>query len=120
MDYTDYLRFFFALVFVVALIGLLALVARRAGFGNPTAFIKASKDRRLQVIESASVDGRRRLVLVRRDNVEHLLLIGQNTETVVETGIQHTENVNKLNDQAKDYKSDNTVNLLNDTNDRAI
>ena len=89
-------------------------------FGNPTAFIKASKDRRVQMMESAAVDGRERLVLVRSDNVEHVLLIEQNTETVVETGIQHTENVKKLNDQAKDYKSDNTVNLLNDTNDRAI
>ena len=31
---------------------------------------------RLAVIDAAAVDGRRRLVLVRRDNVEHLLMIG--------------------------------------------
>lgn len=119
MNYSDYFRFLFALIFVIALIGLLALIARRAGFGYPAALKKTAKERRLQIIETASIDGRRRMVLVRRDNVEHLLLIGQNTETVVETGIQPAKGVNALNDQAKDFKSYNDEDQLNDTNDRA-
>ena len=42
---------------------------------------------RLAVIDAAAVDGRRRLVLVRRDNVEHLLMIGGPTDIVVEPNI---------------------------------
>jgi|GEM_PF-4506100 len=43
--------------------------------------------RRLDVLEGAVIDSKRRLVLVRRDNVEHLLLIGATQDLVVETGI---------------------------------
>jgi len=42
---------------------------------------------RLAVIDAAAVDGRRRLVLVRRDNIEHLLMIGGPTDIVVESNI---------------------------------
>ena len=42
---------------------------------------------RLAVIDAAAVDGRRRLVLVRRDNVEHLLMIGGPADLVVEPNI---------------------------------
>jgi flagellar protein FliO/FliZ len=110
MDYSDYFRFLFALIFVIALIALLALVARRAGFGYPAALNKAPNARRLEIVETASVDGRRRLVLVRRDNVEHLLIIGQNSETVVETSIKPTQN-------AKKFKSTGREDGCNDKNE---
>lgn len=42
---------------------------------------------RLGVTEQANVDGRRRLVLVRRDNVEHLIMTGGPVDVVIETGI---------------------------------
>ena len=42
---------------------------------------------RLAVIDAAAVDGRRRLVLVRRDNIEHLLMIGGPSDIVVEPNI---------------------------------
>ena len=42
---------------------------------------------RLAVIEYATVDARRRLLLVRRDNVEHLMMIGGPTDVVVEANI---------------------------------
>jgi hypothetical protein len=41
----------------------------------------------LAVIDAATVDGRRRLVLIRRDNIEHLLMIGGPTDLVVEPNI---------------------------------
>jgi hypothetical protein len=43
--------------------------------------------RRLAFIERAYLDGGRKLLLVRRDNVEHLILIGGPIDLVVETGI---------------------------------
>jgi flagellar protein FliO/FliZ len=47
-------------------------------------------ERRLAVLEQASVDGRRRLILIRRDNVEHLIMTGGPVDLVVETGIGAT------------------------------
>ena len=105
MDYSDYFRFLFALIFVIALIALLALVARRAGFGYPVTLNKSLNARRLKIVETASVDGRRRLVLVRRDNVEHLLIIGQNSETVIETRIKTIQSAKTVYDSAKDFKN---------------
>ena len=78
---------FFAILIVLALIGAAAYLVRRfAGRG-----IGSSNSRgrmpRLAVIDAAAVDGRRRLVLVRRDNVEHLLMIGGPSDIVVEPNI---------------------------------
>ncbi|MBB5755068.1 flagellar biosynthetic protein FliO [Prosthecomicrobium pneumaticum] len=42
---------------------------------------------RLSVVDALSIDGRRRLVLVRRDQTEHLILIGGPSDLVVEPGI---------------------------------
>jgi flagellar protein FliO/FliZ len=74
-----------ALVFVLALIGLTALAAKRFGFARGAAAIGGR--RRLAVVEALAIDGKRRLLLVRRDGVEHLLVLGATTETVIETGI---------------------------------
>lgn len=87
MEGTDYLRFALSLVFVLGLIGMLAALARRAGLGFPAAALKPGGKRRLSVVEATQLDSRRRLVLVRRDDVEHLLLLSPTAETVVETGI---------------------------------
>ena len=87
MELDGYFRFLLALIFVLGLIGVLALAARRMGLGFPAAATRPSGARRLQVVEVTPIDGRRRLVLVRRDQVEHLLLISPTTERVVETGI---------------------------------
>ncbi len=45
------------------------------------------RSQRLGVIEIRQLDVRRRLVLVRRDNVEHLLLLGATHDLVIEQGI---------------------------------
>ena len=87
MDMSDYLRFGLALVFVLGLIGLMATIARRAGFGFPIKAIKSRERRRISIVEVTPLDGRRRLVLVRCDDKEHLLLIGPNTELVVANNI---------------------------------
>ena len=86
MDVEAYFRFILALVFVLALIGVIALVARRLGFGY--AAPKRGKGRRLSVIEVATVDARRRLALLRRDDTEHLVLLGAGSELLIESGIR--------------------------------
>ncbi|RTL71606.1 MAG: hypothetical protein EKK41_09080 [Hyphomicrobiales bacterium] len=46
---------------------------------------------RLGVSEHAMVDSRRKLLLIRRDNVEHLVLTGGPVDLVIETGITPPE-----------------------------
>ena len=80
-------RFFIAFLVVLALIGIVAWLVRRFGggrLGNATA---RGRQPRLAVIDAATVDARRRLVLIRRDNIEHLLMIGGPTDLVVEPNI---------------------------------
>lgn len=86
MEFANYLRFFLALIFVLSLIGLLAWMGRRLG-AFPGIPKRQQGQRRLSTIESLALDGRRRMILVRRDNVEHLILLGATSETVIETGI---------------------------------
>ncbi len=79
-------RFAIAFVFVLILIVITAWVVRRiadrriGGGGR-------GRQQRLSVVDHAIVDARRRLVLVRRDHLEHLLLIGGPTDVVIETGV---------------------------------
>lgn len=57
--------------------------------GAPGAGIFKNKvEKRLEVVDQASVDGRRKLVLIRRDNTEHLIMTGGPVDVVIETGIQ--------------------------------
>src|SRR3954462_1599920 len=79
--------FFFAFVVVLALIGVAAWLVRRFAGNRLGANANRGRMPRLAVIDAAAVDGRRRLVLVRRDNVEHLLMIGGPTDIVVEPNI---------------------------------
>jgi flagellar protein FliO/FliZ len=82
---TTTMQFILALVFVLALIGVLAAVARRMGFGYGPA-TKGAR-RRLAVSEVVALDGKRKLVLVRRDSTEHLVILGPNSETLIEGSI---------------------------------
>ncbi|MDR6102365.1 hypothetical protein QE369_002562 [Agrobacterium larrymoorei] len=83
-------RLIIAVVGVGAALLLLAIVLwfiRRRSGSAP--FIRGGRNRqpRLQVLDATAVDARRRLVLVRRDNVEHLVMIGGPTDIVIESGI---------------------------------
>lgn len=80
-------QFFLAFVIVLGLIGATAWAVRRFGTGALGSPHLRGRQPRLAVLEHTLVEGRRRLYLVRRDNVEHLLLIGGPTDIVVEPNI---------------------------------
>src|SRR5579871_26144 len=87
----DVARFVVAFMLVLGLIGAGTLLWRRFGVGPLSPIIgPRGRQPRLAVIDAASVDGRRRLVLVRRDNTEHLLMIGGPTDIVIEPNISRT------------------------------
>ncbi|MFZ2075425.1 MAG: flagellar biosynthesis protein FliO [Xanthobacteraceae bacterium] len=79
-------RFFVAFLIVLGVIGAIWWTVRRFGSGRIGSSARGRQPR-LAVIDYASVDNRRRLILVRRDNVEHLLMIGGPTDIVVEPNI---------------------------------
>ncbi|PDT03304.1 flagellar biosynthesis protein FliO [Rhizobium chutanense] len=70
---------------LLLLILVLWVIRRRA----PSPFVRGGRNRqpRLQVLDAAAVDARRRLVLVRRDDVEHLIMIGGPSDIVIESRI---------------------------------
>jgi flagellar protein FliO/FliZ len=89
MDAAVYLRFFLVLVLVLGLIVGLAWLLKRFGFGEGT-HRGLARRRRLATIESTALDSRHKAVLMRRDDVEHLVLIGPNTSQIIEAGIPAT------------------------------
>jgi flagellar protein FliO/FliZ len=84
MGYETYLQFALALAFVVALIVVSAFVARRFGLGGR--LVTGGGKRRLTILEVLPLDGKRRLVLLRRDGVEHLVLLGVQSDLLIECG----------------------------------
>lgn len=78
---------YYLVIFVALIIAVLILrgVWNRISGGT---FIHGGKDkRRLAVVDATAVDNRRRLVLVRRDNVEHLVMIGGMSDVLIESNI---------------------------------
>lgn len=72
--------------------GLLLLLAlfyygARALSGSTMRATRWRTGQRIGVIDSMPVDGTRRLVLVRRDDTEHLLLLGTHGDLVIESNI---------------------------------
>lgn len=80
------MRTLIAFAVVLVLIVLVAWVFRRVSRGAGR-IARRGRLTRLAVLEAIQIDPRRRLVLFRRDNTEHLILIGGSTDLVVEQGI---------------------------------
>jgi flagellar protein FliO/FliZ len=80
------------IVCITLLIGLsgLGVWFARQSMGLTGMPLFTPKSRRIGLVEAAYVDGKRRLLLIRRDNVEHLVLTGGPIDLVVETGIAWT------------------------------
>jgi flagellar protein FliO/FliZ len=74
MEFLDLLRYLGALLLVLALFGVPGVT-------------KAFPDKRLHIVETLMVGPRQRLFIVRRDNVEHLVLSGPDGASVIEANI---------------------------------
>ena len=86
MDADVLLRFFMALIFTLSLIGLLYWLVRR--YAPSRMLTPLGKGNRLRVLEVRPLDSRRRLILIRRDKTEHLLLLGAQGDLVIESEIK--------------------------------
>ena len=89
IDFDTFMRFSFALGVVLALIaGATWLAKRHLGAGMT---MSGGRRRRLAIIETAAIDSRTRLVLVRHDDTEHLLACGPAGITRLEPARTATE-----------------------------
>ena len=84
---SDGVVYIISVTLLIALAGLAFWIMRQSLGAGGVMFFQP-KQRRLGLVESTSVDGRRRLLLVRRDDVEHLILTGGPVDVLLETGIQ--------------------------------
>ena len=84
MDTQSIFTSLLALVFVLGLIGLISVALRR--FGPERLFYLQHKKgaKRLSMEETLVLDARRRIVLVRCDKTEHVILLGATTEQVID------------------------------------
>ncbi len=78
------------LTVILVLVLLLVFGVIRILFHNTAKNRKSAPLPRLAVVDAANVDNSRRLVLVRRDDVEHLVMIGGTTDVLIESKIGHT------------------------------
>ena len=75
---------------ILAGLGYLAIIMVRAYASgeSPSAILfKPKPEPRIEVVAQANMDGRRKLHLIRRDDVEHLVMTGGPVDVVIETGI---------------------------------
>ena len=80
MPLAELARAIFALAVTLGLVGLAAVALRRFGPDWVTRLQRPRAERRLAIVESLPLDPARRLVLVRLDATERLLLLGEGRE----------------------------------------
>lgn len=82
MDVT--IRALLSLVLVLGLIAGAGYLVRRFGVQGGMVMKRGAR-RRLGLVEQLTVDNRRRLVLVKKDDMEHLLLVGGGADLLIES-----------------------------------
>lgn len=73
-------------VLALAVLGLWLLKLTMKG----TSTLGRGRNRRLGVVEQLQIDARRQVLIIRRDDVEHVIMTGGGQDLVVETGIPVT------------------------------
>ena len=90
MDVVDFARYFAAVAVLIGLLGLFALAGTQGWFTRvmnrvaTAGAARARKSRRMQVTESLVLDPRRRVVILRIDGEEQVVLLGAGTAIVLD------------------------------------
>lgn len=89
METSAYFQFVMALLFVLALILLIAYGAKKFGLmARVTVNSAKTRNKRLNIVEILPIDARRKLMLIRRDDVEHLVMLGLDRDIIIEQNIK--------------------------------
>ncbi len=82
MESPDILRAVLSFLFIIGLIIAFAVIARKT---NGFAFSGLNKTkRRLSIVEVLPIDSKRRLIITKKDDKEFLILIGGNSDVLLE------------------------------------
>ncbi len=81
-DLPQFLRLIIALGVVLLLMGGLAFLLKKLGLAQQTT-TKNNGKKRLNIVESLPLDARRRLVILKCDKAEHLVILSATGETVI-------------------------------------
>lgn len=92
MEYVELGRFAGGFVLVLALIGIMALVLKQP-FVQKFAQGGVRKSQRLEVVETLYLDAKRKVVLLRCDEKEHLLLLSASGDMTITGGVPRQANV---------------------------
>lgn len=96
METGAYFQFILALLFVLALILVIAYLAKKFGLmARVTINSTKTKDKRLNIVEILPIDARRKLMIIRRDDVEHLVMLGTDRDIVIERDIKAIKEIDK-------------------------
>ncbi len=85
MEYTIIIRALLALAFVAGLIGLVGFVTKK--FSLQSRVLSKQGKKRLSIEEILWVDAKTRIILLRRDDKTHLLLLSPHGATMIESDI---------------------------------
>lgn len=88
----QFLRLLIALGIVLGLMGGLAFLLKKLGLADKNICVRGAK-RRLKIVESLPLDARRRLVIFQCDERQHLVILGINGETLIDSGISASPHI---------------------------
>ncbi|WP_332061086.1 hypothetical protein [Bartonella sp. CB74] len=89
-------------IIVIVAIAVIIMFLRHLNTGSFNSN-KKKHPRRLTICDTIAIDRTRHLILVRRDDTEHLILIGGSTDIVIESDIMNAQITNKsIEKQKKD------------------
>ena len=80
MDTNQYIQLALALIVVLGLMWLLSLVLKKI---NNAQSGMSGKSNRLKIVEQRMIDTKTKVAIVRCDNKDHLVLLGQNGQTLI-------------------------------------
>lgn len=95
MGIAGIIKFLAALLFVLGLMGGLALALKKLGVNQPGFAGRGNK--RLKLVEALPLDARRKALILQCDEAQHLVIIGPQGETLVQANITQ-RNVSHEND----------------------
>jgi len=83
----SFLRVLFAFAVVLALMAALGFILKYLAARGIMLPSQSARTRRVKIVESLAIDAKRRFVIVRCDEREHLLLLGGQSDIVVDTNL---------------------------------
>ncbi len=86
MGFDLYIKAVFSLIAVLGLIGIASIFFKKF-LSNPDFLFKRFPEGRLSIKQIVHLDTKRKLVLIKRDDIEHLVLLGATSELLIESNI---------------------------------